>query len=569
MAELRIAVIADGDSVPRFGLEALDAVRGADEIALFSCTNTRTRRNVRRHGLYYALNMATVRNRMTRQVPLSEGRKRIASVTTFASGWDGAWQTLPADIVERLSGYDVVVKFGMGLLRIPPPESLPVPILSFHHGDPDRYRGRPAGFWEIWEGAPAMGQIVQILGNRLDAGAVVAFAETHVYPHSYRATLLESYRHSRLLLDPAIRNALEGKALPKPCTGRNYRLPSNLTVARFLLRMARRWLARAFYGLAREKSWQVSVVPAPAERLAEVACGAAFPATGEWRTIPVDPDYTFYADPFFSSAPPGILVEALSRRTGLGEIVLVAGGRHARVSDGPGHFSYPCTIAAGGIELVVPEISGWSPPRAYRIEDGRLRETAALDVEGAERLVDPTLFQHEGRLYLFASPPEAGTNILCLWSAESIDAPFRLHPASPVLVSPRGGRMAGAVRETGGRLLRFGQDGTRAYGDGILAFEIEALTPTDYRERPIGTIRFADRRGPHTLNARDGEWLFDWYVDRLSPLAGVRRLRAIRRERAATRARVQSGAAGAPPAQFDAAPSDRWPAHGLVDSDRE
>ena len=563
MAELKIAVIADGDSVPRFGLEALDAVDGAGEITLFSCTNTRTRRKALAHGLYYALNLVTVRNPMTRSVPLSGGRKRIAETIAFESGWDGAWQTLPPEIVARLRGFDVVVKFGMGLLRIPPPETLAVPILSYHHGDPDRYRGRPAGFWEIWEGAPAMGQIVQILGNRLDAGKVVAFAETHVYPHSYRATLRESYRHSKLLLPRAVANALAGTTLDKPCTGRNYRLPSNPMVARFLLRMAWRWAARLFYGVAREKCWRVSFADAPTDRLAAVAGGAPFPPSTQWRTVPVGPDYTFYADPFFSAAPPGVLVEGLSRRTGLGEIVLVSDGRHERVSHGAGHVSYPCTIEVGGTQFVVPEISGWSSPRAFRVEEGRLREAAPLEVEGAERLVDPTLFEHEGRLYLFASPPGAGTNILCLWSAGSIDAPFRRHPASPLLVSPRGARMAGSVTRAAGRLLRFGQDSTRSYGDGIIAFEIETLTPSAYRERPIGEIRFADRKGPHTLNVRAGEWLFDWYVDRLSPLAAVRRLRAMRHERAASAGAPRL--AGAAENGRPDAPPGGWPMPGLVD----
>jgi hypothetical protein len=298
------------------------------------------------------------------------------------------------------------------------------------------------------------------------------------------------------------------------------------------LRMAWHWLARGFYGLAREKSWRVSLADAPAEQLAEVAGGSAFPAASAWRTLPVAASYTFYADPFFSSAPAGVLVEGMNRRTGLGEIVLVSAERHQRVSDGEGHFSYPCAIDIDGTQIVVPEISGWSPPRAFRFEAGGLREAARLDVEGAERLVDPTLFEHEGRLYLFASPAEAGTNILCLWSAESIAAPFRLHAASPLLVSPRGARMAGEIGDVAGRLLRFGQDSTRGYGDGIVAFEIETLTPADYREREIGEIRFTDRKGPHTLNARGGEWLFDWYVDRMSPLAGLRRLRAMRAGRA-------------------------------------
>jgi len=77
----------------------------------------------------------------------------------------------------------------------------------------------------------------------------------------------------------------------------------------------------------------------------------------------------------------------------------------------------------------------------------------------------------------------------------------------------------------GPALIRVGQDYSGAYGDGVILFEIERLKPTDYREHEIGSLRFDDVRGPHTINLRDGHILFDFYRDRVSPVAGLRRLR--------------------------------------------
>ena len=124
---------------------------------------------------------------------------------------------------------------------------------------------------------------------------------------------------------------------------------------------------------------------------------------------------------------------------------------------------------------------------------------------------------------LFGSPVAQGTNILNLWTARGLDEVFELHPQSPLRISPQGGRMAGALLRLDGRLIRFGQSFERFYGDGIVAFEVEAMTPATYRERGIGRIRFRDRIGPHNLNARDGELVFDWYRHRLDPLVGLRR----------------------------------------------
>jgi hypothetical protein len=525
---IKVAVITDGATVPRFGLDALDALAGCDAVTVFACTNTRFTRKPVRHGAYYLLNLLAVRNRWTRPAPLSSGVKRIDRIVEFESGYEGIWQSLPDQVVDALreGGFDVVLKLGMGLLRVPPPERLPAPILSYHHGDPDRYRGRPAGFWEMAQGHPVMGQIVQVLGNRLDAGKVVAFAETRILPYSYRGTLAESYRHSSLLINEAVRNARSGAYLPKPCNGRNYRLPGNAEVVRFVLRTAWQAVRRIAYGAALEKKWKVSLAACDPEALAALVRGGPFPPTEQWRTIATGPRYAFYADPFFSEAPDGILVEALSRRSGLGELVLVEGDRHRPVSDGRGHYSYPSTIDVAGRQLILPEIALWSSTRLYELAGESLREIGPLRVAGAPCIADPTLIEHEGRFYLFGSPVAHGTNILNLWTAPSIDDLFEPHPQSPLRISPQGGRMAGALLRVGGRLVRFGQSFERLYGDGIFAFEVEVLTPEAYRERMIGSIRFRDRVGPHTLNARDGELVFDWYQHGLDPLAGLRRLLA-------------------------------------------
>jgi hypothetical protein len=526
MPTLKIAVIVDDMGLKRYARDAVDAIRGCDEISVFSCTNTRFRGSLTRHAAYYALNLLAMRSAQTRIVGIEGTAKRIAARIEFESEYDGAWQRLPDAVVERLAGYDLVLRFGMGLLRIPPAERLAVPILSFHHGDPDRFRGRPAGFYEMLGGEPAMGQIVQILSNKVDAGIVVAFAETKVFPHSYRATLVESYRHSPLLINQAIANAMAERGAPKASGGRKYRLPSNLTVLRFTARMAGRYASRLVYGALFEKMWQVSTAPLPAGGAVD-AILADFPAADSWEALEVAAPYVFYADPFFVREPPAILVEAVRRRTGLGEILLVDDTGHRPALQSPGHASYPMTAKVGGREIILPELASWSPPTAYSLEDGAMRALQSLRVEGEPRILDPTLIEQDGRLYLFGNRRDVGGNALFLWSAESLEDEFRLHPASPVRISPKGARMAGGLIRAGGqRLIRLGQNYLAEYGHGIFAFEVEVLSASDYAERPIGEIRFADRRGPHTLNMADGKMVFDWYRDRVSPAAGVRRVMA-------------------------------------------
>jgi hypothetical protein len=528
---VKIAVLIDGDKVQRFALDCLDAISGTDEITIFSCTNSRWRRSWFRHGVYYLLNLAAVRNGLTRPVPIASGRKRIAHRVEFASDYDGVWQKLPPDVVGALAsgGFDVVLKFGMGLLRVPDARELPVPILSYHHGDPDHYRGRPAGFWEIVDGAPVLGQVVQVIGNRLDAGRVVAFAETRVIPWSYRATLMEAFRHSPLIINAAIRNAVDGAAIDKRSEGRNCRLPSSGQTTLFTLKMASRFVTRLLYGAFIEKGWRVSTAPGGTKRVADLVAGEPWPPSAAWTDLPIARGYSIYADPFFTTQPPGIVLEALDARTGIGRILFIDGDEQRIVTNANGHMSYPSVATIAGRELVLPEMASWSEPRLYSFRIDQLESTQELKIEGDPRLTDATLFDHRGRVFLFANRKDIGSNTLYLWSGETLDEELTLHPASPIRISPEGARMGGALLELDGRLIRFGQDLTRGYGDGLFAFEIESLTLDAYKERLLGRIGFSDRKGPHTINANADEIVFDWYRDRLSLLAGLRRIAGRRR----------------------------------------
>lgn len=57
---------------------------------------------------------------------------------------------MPDNIIDQLNNknINIVIKFGMNLLKIRDNLSK-LSILSFHHGNPAKYRGRLAGFYEI------------------------------------------------------------------------------------------------------------------------------------------------------------------------------------------------------------------------------------------------------------------------------------------------------------------------------------------------------------------------------------------------------------------------------------
>ena len=85
--------------------------------------------------------------------------------------------------------------------------------------------------------------------------------------------------------------------------------------------------------------------------------------------------------------------------------------------------------------------------------------------------------------------------------------------------------MAGGIGRFGETLVRFGQDGSGAYGNGVYAFKIAQLSSESYLEEELGSFRFRQRKGPHTVNFSPDKAVVDWYRERFSLLAGIRRFK--------------------------------------------
>ena len=517
---MRVAILCDGRTLAEWQRRAVELIAGKHELYLLACDEPPPGRDLVRHGAYYALNLAAIRNRLTRRVAFPD--VPIASRVAVTPQVEGQWASLPPAAWDWLAAnrIDAVVKFGLGLLRVLEGS---VPILSYHHGDPRRFRGRPAGFHELQQGEPFMGQMVQILTNRLDSGEVLAFAQSRVVPHSYRQTLIEAYSLSPLLLPQALDLLEAGQRLPMEPVGRNYRLPSNRSVAGFVAKRLASWFRRFGYGAFVEKKWRVSLAyvgdtadPCEAVRKADQT-------REQWRTLPLRPPYSFHADPHFYSDGGAILVEAMNRRTAKGELLLVQRDQQQRITGIGGHVSYPASLEQEGERYLLPEISEWAQQAIFRVESGNAVQVANLNID-ASGLLDPTPHWHDGRLYLFANRADEGPAILRLWTSDSLFGRFEEHPASPVRCSIRGSRMAGPIRQWPAGLIRVGQDHRGGYGDGILAFRIVELTPERYCEEAIGSAAFTSLKGPHTVDIQHGRLLFDWYEEKLAPLAGIRRL---------------------------------------------
>lgn len=527
-------LLVDSYKLRRWQYAALETAitRGLSIDSVLFCNNVYRPRRQIKHAGYYGIRITAMRHRWNSRLSWRPLVEPGAPIVHFDALGTGPWQSIPPDLTRRIMGRDtaVVIKFGMGLLRDPDAFAVTHGVVSFHHGDPSAYRGRPAGFYELLQGADHVGVIVQRISNKLDAGIVLAYASGKLFPYSYRQTLEGAYRNSAYLLTKALENAARGKTVDIATSGKNFRLPDNRTVARFLARMAKEKLRRGVYGAFFEKRWRVAY--ASHLSLTRVSDEVRLRIR---REVPVPRGYASLADPAVIDDD-HLLCEGIDKRTGVGHLLSLRGGDITCLDTelvGDGHLSYPHVVRDGPNLYLLPEMSRIGGQiLATMGKDNCVQHVAPLVGLEDRRLVDPTLLCHGGRWWLFAGTPTSAAEVLFLWTSLELTGPYAEHPTSPVVMDVSRARCAGPIHMHDGKLFRVGQDSRERYGDGVTVSIITRLTVQDYDEEPRLKIKLEKGHGPHTITVRNEHCVVDVYDDVFSAVAWMPRLRSHLRRRA-------------------------------------
>ncbi len=533
MSRLRVGVLLDSEVVPAWVaavLEQVDSSSAADvALLVVNAAPRRHRRlpirllrNLRRllYVLYERLDYRCFRvpKDAFARVDLSE---RFAAVKRLparpvASGRFGERfdeRTIAALEAEQL---DVILRFGFGILHGEVLSSARYGVWSFHHGDNHRYRGGPPHFWEIYDGNPVTGTVLQILTEDLDAGRTIYRSQTATQRLSLylsrnaaywksvafvRRRLEDVHRHGFELI-----SSLETYREPPPLDTPVYHVPTNAQMLRFFARLAPRIMYSAWWRLNR-RQWLMAYRERSDGR-----------AAGPW-TIVEPPRDRFFADPFLIERGGShfLFFEDFSYRNGSGRIsyvVIDERGTHSEprpALERPYHLSYPSVFERDGTVYMLPETFEAGQVELYhasRFPDRWELDRVLLPLAG----VDPTLFEHGGKLWLFLNVPEEGAPVadeLSLFFSDSLGAPWTPHPRNPVVSDARRARPAGGVFLERGNLIRPSQDSSTA-AFGVVLNRIDVLSEADYREVAVAQVSSL-LPGTHTYNAADRYEAVDWH----------------------------------------------------------
>ena len=134
------------------------------------------------------------------------------------------------------------------------------------------------------------------------------------------------------------------------------------------------------------------------------------------------------------------------------------------------------------------------------------------------RAFDTTLLERDGRLWLFANMSEPGASAddeLFLFHADTLDGPWRAHPANPIVSDVRRARPAGPLFSRGSELIRPAQDCSWTYGGAIVLNRVDLLSEAEYRETPVSRIEPSWQPGAfgtHTIGVSEHLEVIDWKV---------------------------------------------------------
>jgi hypothetical protein len=293
----------------------------------------------------------------------------------------------------------------------------------------------------------------------------------------------------------------EVEELPAPDPGRP--LPTNAMMVGLLWRVASGVLRRRVSGWLREKQWFIAY-----------RRGSAPP------TPIMPPPGRFYADPFLfqHDGRRYVFFEDYDWTSGRADICYLEideDGRHrppqlALRQDC--HLSYPFVFAEGDDVYMLPETAGHRTVELYRAAqfpgDWTLDRVLLSDVMAT----DATLLRHEGRWWLFVALALDGDrpiDELCLFSSDSLHGEWEPHPLNPIVSDVRSARPAGRIFSRDGQLIRPAQDCSEAYGGRLVFHRIDVLSPTEYREEPIGAIEPAVDSGNLRTHSYDSDGTYE------------------------------------------------------------
>ena len=497
---LRIGVALDGTRAPAWAAWALKAIRAQEGLELSLAVisdRVEKRRRSFLFAFYEALDRRVFRDASDALEPVDvspalEGVPilRLTALPEHRRKYDHSRPEMASDG----SALDVLVCLGKPL----GPGDLPLVarhgIWYLHLGDPRRNGDEPALFWEVFSAEPASEAALEAVDETPEKRRVLYRSATPTDPISLQRTRNAAYWKSARFVLRRLEDLAAGRwapdlelAVPQAREGR---VPSNADAFRHMARLAGRVTKRRLRSAAYRRQWFLGVRQRRADSLPHED-----PSPWQVLSPPVDRQW---ADPFVFERDGEALVffEQLGYGDTKGELAVARLDRDAELSDpepilrAPHHLSYPYVFRDGADTFMIPESGEAQRVELWAATDFPTGWTPVEALLEGVQAVDASVLHHDGLYWMWVSQPSP----TAAWATRRFStSATNWIPAGSLIRATRSYRMLAA--RSGGQAVPpwrrrhpTGPGRHGPYGSRVVFNAVEALTPDDYRERPVGLL---------------------------------------------------------------------------------
>lgn len=414
----------------------------------------------------------------------------------------------PETDLKKIEEYDLDIILCRGF-RILSGKILDLPkygVWSYHHGDNDENRGRPAVFYETLERWNSIGTIFQILKEELDNGTILykskaGHSSRFVFKNMNSVYWKSSFFFMRALKELQLKGWEEFIADKQEHQNKNiniydkplYLIPSNAKALLLLARHYLRFVAEIIADRFRKDVWHLAIL-----RKADIARLSMH----RFKLIEIPKD-RFWADPIAIEHQNRTLVyfEDFPNSEGKGHISVIEIPKKGKVDYKTAktvlkkdyHLSYPFVFKHQEDLYMVPETASNNQIDLYRCtgepDEFEFVKTLIPNI----RALDSTLLFRDNTWWLFAnvvSHPAMSSyeELFLFYTDDLLKGEWIEHPMSPIVSDVSKARPAGQIFERDGALHRPAQICTPVYGYGIAINKIEILTKEQYQESLVEEI---------------------------------------------------------------------------------
>ena len=390
---------------------------------------------------------------------------------------------------------DFILRFGFNIIRGDILESAKYGVWSYHHGNELKFRGGPAGFWEIFQNSKTNGVILQKLNNLIDAGVIINRRTYQTVLHSYSEHLNKLLTNSTDMPLQVCKQIVSGNdsfvnqahsASKAPMN----RLPGNWKMLKFIVRLFVNLVKFHFDRLFRQEHWNIGIINSSSN---ETPKSEDFTSIS-WLDLRKGSKYAADSFCFESLGHNYIIFEDYDYKTKKGIISLAKLDKQNKpittntVLDKPFHLAYPFIFEHENNIYLIPETAENNTVELYcwdKHGEEFIFQKVLMDLPG----VDASIVHYQQRWWLFCGLKNDQPNEkLHIFYSDELLGEYKPHLLNPVKVNPEGSRPAGQFIINNNVLYRPAQHSVRWYGEKIDWFRIDELTPTQFYEENVGII---------------------------------------------------------------------------------